>query len=76
MKCPDGCGKDVDITIHEGTGKKILWVKDNHNIIHQCNLPKKYHCIQCDANIPYANPCIHRRSKINPPPSMDKITSY
>ena len=28
--------------------------------------PRKYWCIQCNAPIPFKNPCIHRRQKINP----------
>ena len=75
-KCPDGCGKEIDVIIHQGTGKKILYVKDNPNVIHQCSIPQKYHCFECDANIPYMNPCVHRRRKINPEPPKDKIKSY
>lgn len=40
-----------------------------HVCIKKDNSPKKYWCIRCGdggAAIPFANPCIHRRQKINP----------
>ena len=59
MICPD-CKNEVDLVIHEATGEKILFVKDNPNVVHNCK-PFKYWCFKCEAGIRYDRPCIHRQ---------------
>ena len=68
-KCPDQTEYVLyqDTMEHWRLGTQIdVNIYREHICIKKDNFPKKYWCIKCDAPIPFANPCIHRRQQIKP----------
>ena len=63
MLCPNHCGHEVVKVFHEGLGKDIYLDPTKHKE-HKCP-EKRYWCFSCNAPIPEARPCIHRRSKVD-----------
>lgn len=64
QRCPEGCGRPVEFSIHEGTGQRIIW-NPGQQVVHKCNKLKVYWCIYCADGqgmaIPKERPCVHRQ---------------
>ena len=68
-KCEDQTEYELyqDNMEHWRIGIKLdVNVYREHVCIKKDSGPSKYWCFDCGAAIPFKNPCIHRRQKLNP----------